>query len=446
MTRRRLILLELNEINFDIVQQYLDADKSRLPALRQLMALPGARTTAEKRYEELEPWIQWPSVHTGLRLDEHGVFRLGDMVQSSASQFFELLEERGVRVGVISAMNAVNRLRNPAYFIPDPWTKTDPDQSWWSRSLAIAISQAVNDNSEGRIAPANLLRLIVGIIRFARLNNYGEYFRLAAASRGAPWRKALFLDLFLHDLHLGLFRSARAEFSTLFLNAGAHIQHHYFFNSAPVREAVSLRNPEWYVDRGVDPLLEMLEVYDRIVGDYLREPGIELIVATGLSQRPYDRVKFYYRLRDHATFLRLLGVRFARVFPRMTRDFLVEFNSPQEAADAESILSRVKVAGSDERFFDELDNRGSSLFVTLTYPHEIREDTEIEVGCERIRVFPHVVFVAIKNGMHQGTGFAYFTNGVSRFAPTKGAHVKEIFQSVMGFFDQYDEQGQRQVA
>src|SRR3979409_1211562 len=90
---RRLIFIELNEINFDIVGAYL-ATKP-LPAFRSLLSGYCVRTTAEQRYEFLEPWIQWPSVHTGLSAKEHSVFRLGDIVNSQVPQIFERLEKHG---------------------------------------------------------------------------------------------------------------------------------------------------------------------------------------------------------------------------------------------------------------------------------------------------------------------------------------------------------------
>ena len=34
------------------------------------------------------------------------------------------MEERGFKVGIISAMNIFNNLKKPDYFIPDPWTET----------------------------------------------------------------------------------------------------------------------------------------------------------------------------------------------------------------------------------------------------------------------------------------------------------------------------------
>lgn len=429
----KLILIELNEINFDVVQRYLDQGLLELPAMRSLLAGKSIRTSSEQQYERLEPWIQWVSVHTGKSFNEHGIFRLGDMAQSSHPQMFEELEEKGRRIGAVSPMNAPNRLRQPGYFIPDPWTKTPTDGSWWSRKLASAISQAVNDNSQAKLDLRSALYLLLGLLRYARPVNYLEYIRLAAASRRQPWKKALFLDLFLHDLHLRLLHARGPDLSVLFLNAGAHIQHHYFFNAKPLRSAVAMRNPDWYVGSEEDPVADMLRIYDRIIGDYQRLTGRELIVATGLSQAPYDRVKFYYRLKNHDVFLRALGISFREVHPRMTRDFLVEFDSEAEAAAAEAVLAGVVVSGDGSRLFGDIDNRGASLFVTLTYPSEVIPETEFRAGAISERLAPHLAFVAIKNGMHQETGFAFFSDGVAPFAPESNAHVKFLHGSITNF-------------
>jgi hypothetical protein len=73
-----------------------------------------------QRYEFLEAWVQWPSLHTGLSASEHSVFRLGDIVNSWVPQIFEWLEKQGLRIGWIAVLNAENRLEDSAYFIPDP--------------------------------------------------------------------------------------------------------------------------------------------------------------------------------------------------------------------------------------------------------------------------------------------------------------------------------------
>jgi hypothetical protein len=431
MTQRKLVLIELNEVNFEYAREYLG--HLRLPNFTKLFETGVTRTTSEARYEELEPWIQWVSAHTGLTAAEHQVFRLGDMVSSAAPQLYEQLEAAGVSVGAISPMNTVNRLKSPAYFLPDAWTRTATDGSFWSRILADAISQAINDNSSQRVTAKSALALLVGLARFASPRNYAAYLKLALRSRGAPWRKALFLDLFLNDLHGRLLRSRRPSFSSLFLNAGAHIQHHYFFNSRAVDNA-SRRNPAWYVPADVDPFGEMLVVYDRILGDYLADEGTDIIVATGLTQRPYDRVKFYYRLRDHGAFLRAAGIPFKNVEPRMTRDFLIEFESVAQADEAEAVLSKLRSSVDDLPLFGEIDNRGLSLFVTLTYPHEIRDNLEVQGLAQPMKLQQHVTFVAIKNGMHDASGFVWSRGDIRRYAPADGAHVKQLHSAILAFF------------
>lgn len=431
---KHLILLELNEINFDIVERYVAADAKRFPALKKLLAVARIRTSCEKQYEELEPWIQWTSVHTGKTYDEHGVFRLGDMAGSSVSQIFEQMESAGLKVGAISVMNAINRLRQPAYFIPDPWTQTPADKSWWSHALGQAVSQVVNDNAQARITPKSALQLALGLLRFARVTHYQKYLSILLSSRRKPWLKALVLDLLLHDVHWTMFNAKRPNFSTLFLNAGAHIQHHYFFNAEPLRKDSPNKNPAWYVSESADPLADVLDLYDLIVGEYFERTDIDVLLATGLAQKPYDRVKFYYRLNMHEEFLRGLGIVFSSVFPRMTRDFLIEFENAHQAQAAQDVLAGVLVVGDDAPLFGKIDNRRSSLFVTLTYPQEITALTEYQVGNRKAALLPEVSFVAIKNGMHQEEGFAFFTPGVAKYAPEDKAHVAQLACTLKDYF------------
>lgn len=431
---KKLILLELNEINFDVVENYLARSPDKYPAFQKLLAGKNVRTFCEKKYEQIEPWIQWVSVHSGLSFEDHAVFRLGDIVGTDVPQIFEMIEQRGLRVGAVSAMNAENRLQAPSYFIPDPWTITPSDGSWWSSVLTKALSQVVNDNSQARVTASSSFTLVLALLRFTGVRNYHAYLRLIFTSRGAPWRKALVLDLLLHDIHRTLFLKHRTNFSTLFLNAGAHIQHHYFLNAKPFQKSVAQKNPEWYVRPNLDPIEEMLTVYDQIIGQCINIPGTELLVATGLSQKPYDRVKYYYRLKNHSEFLRLAGIKFRAVTPRMTRDFLLEFETESEAKNAQLQLSEIRIANDNAPLFGEIDCRGASLFVTLTYPSQISEDMLIEVNNSQINLIQHVSFVAIKNGMHQECGFAFFTSQLANFAPPENSHVKQLHTTISNYF------------
>ena len=414
-----------------MVAEYLEGGYE-LPNFRQVFRLKKVVTTSEKRFECLEPWIQWPSVHTGQSFSEHQIFRLGDSALSCPQQIFELLEDNGLTVGAVSPMNAVNRLRKPCYFIPDPWTNTPSDGSVFGQMLTSALRQAVNDNSKETITLKSKFYLAVCFVFLVRPTAFLPLIKKALKSRGLPWRKALFLDRFLHEIHLTLLRKHQPDFSVIFLNAGAHIQHHYLLNSK-ARSAVNGRNPEWYVPNDSDPFGEMLQEYDEILGALLAQAEGDVLIATGLTQQPVKKSVFYYRLVDHEKFLSRLEVRHIRVLPRMTRDFLVCCKTPRDAKEVQSKLEGI-VTRDGIQIFGEIDNRGSDLFVTLSYDDEITSETEVSIGNEWTPIYDDVVFVAIKNGEHEGRGFAFFTDGIPSI-PKEKAHVAELFTSIREFFE-----------
>ncbi len=409
---RQLLFLELNEVNFEYIRRYVA--RGLLPTFASLLNSQGyARTESEREYDKLEPWIQWVTAHTGKTFAEHGVFRLGDIVERDIPQIWEQLEQRGLRVGAISPMNAKNRLRNAAFFVPDPWTRTEVNAGTTLKNLYEAIAQAVSDNAASRVTWQSLLRLLRGFITYGAAVNFPQYTKLAAGSRGRPWRKAMFLDLLLADVFVHEVRATRPDFATLFVNAGAHIQHHYLFCSQ-VYDGPS-RNPDWYVQPGVDPVLEVYELYDRIVARVLAEfPQSRIMLGTGLHQNPHGSVTFYWRLKDHAQFLRTLEIPFESVQGLMSRDFVVCCGSPERARVTEQMLSAV-IAADGTRLFD-VDNRGSDLFVMLTYPHDIETTATFQLG-ERTfgNLRDQVVFVALKNGEHDGIG--YLLDSGRRFDP-----------------------------
>jgi hypothetical protein len=399
---RSLILLELNEVNFDFVRRYIA--RGELPTLSRLIADHGlSETTSETEYEHLEPWIQWITAHTGRPFAEHGVFRLGDIVEHDFDQIWEMLERAGLSVGAISPMNAKNRTRAAAFFVPDPWTRTPVTGDRSLHLLSQALAQAVSENASSRIEAGSYLKLLRGLAAHFRVSTFGELTKLALGKRFSPWYGAMFLDRMLADVFVRQWRRHRPNFASLFLNAAAHIQHHYMFSSA-VYDGPN-KNPEWYLAKGKDPLLDIYRVYDDIVKDMLALPGSpRVMVATGLHQDPYPTELYYYRLTDHAAFLARLGIAFETVVPLMSRDFTVTFATDEACARAGESLSAV--ASPDGVPLFSVDNRGRTLFVMLTYPKEIRSGfVPTRAGNVLWDISGDVAFVALKNGEHNGIGY-----------------------------------------
>ena len=156
----KLFFIQLNEINFELVDKYIQASNEKnfvnLKYIKNFFN--NFSTFAEHEYDNLEPWIQWASVHLGKDYKNHRIFRLGDIVNHpQQKQIFEIIETKGFKVGAISPMNAENRLKDSAYFISDPWTDTQSDSSNFSKRLSSMLKQSVNDNAAGRLSLSSIL-------------------------------------------------------------------------------------------------------------------------------------------------------------------------------------------------------------------------------------------------------------------------------------------------
>ena len=194
-----------------------------------------------------------------------------------------------------SPMNAVNHLQKASFFIPDPWIDSPITGNSFCRRVHRMLRQVVGDNSQGKVTFASKITLLEMILKSCNLLDLGTITKLIFKSPRRKWNRALLLDFLLFKLHLKLTRSTKTDFSSIFLNAGAHIQHHYLlWDQQRTKEA------------GGNPIVEMFEFYDQIIGKYisLAESGHTVIIATGLSQTPFPKTQYYYRLTDHTRFLK----------------------------------------------------------------------------------------------------------------------------------------------
>ena len=424
----QLILIELNEINFEYAKKYFDVLK--IDTIKKI-SKDLINTESENSYELLEPWIQWHSIHTGCSAKDHGIFRLGDAIYSKKTQLFEELETDHLKVGSISAMNSINNLKDPSYFIPDPWTKTKSDDGFFSKIITTLLKDTVNNNASGKFSIKNYFYLIIIFLRFVRLKKYAAFFKFFISSFFGKWRKALFLDMLIHEIHLNLLIAKKPNFSCVFFNAGAHIQHHYLLNS--LANITNIKNPEKIINKNNDPFKEMLKVYDEILKDYFINAE-NIIIATGLTQSIVKTPQYYYRLTDHKTFLKNLDLDFTNVEPRMSRDFLIHFSDNNNRDRAYEKLKKIKI--NNEFIFGILDLRDKSIFVTLTYNKEILKDDLINVDDKKLKIYDQVVFVALKNGYHNGEGFLFVDGKIKKnFDNLQKIKIFDIKDKIKNFFN-----------
>ena len=431
----KLVVIELNEINFSIVKEYIKYDKHKFSNLKKIIdEFEFIETYSEQEDKLLEPWIQWTSAHTNKEYKEHEIYRLGDSSNNSFkhNQIFEQLEKNGEYVGAISPMNSINRMSNPSYFIPDAWTQTISDNSKFSKKITKMLRQTINDNTSKKIDTASLFTIIEIFFRTFHIRKTVSLVILILKALINPWLRSLVLDNIIHLIHLHYIKKNKPTVTFCFFNAGAHIQHHYMLNS-PFVEKIN-NNPEWYIKNKHDPMEDMLRFYDNIIQDYLNLLGDKgkIIISTGLSQKPYDRVKFYYRIKNHKNFLKKLNINFVNVYPRMTRDFEITFKNQDDQNDAIKKLAFVKMKKNSLEIFGEIESRNKSIFVTLNYPNEIKKnDIVIFRDTQLVNFYDDISFVAIKNGMHSSKGYIYMSKKINYPSMNKSIHIKELYNIIL---------------
>lgn len=416
---KKIIFIELNELNFDVIKKYILKFPKKFKNLKKI-SNKLIYTNSETKYDLLEPWIQWVTVHTGLSASEHKTFRLGDFIKSNKKQYYEEIESLGYKVGAISPMNTVNRLKSPSYFIPDPWTKTKTDKSSTSELINTVLKSTVNSNAQNKIGLKNYFYILFLLFKFARLKNLSLYFKYFFSSVSQKWYRPLFLDLFLNDIHFKLLNKKNVNFSTIFFNAGAHIQHHYFFNSLASLNLI--KNPEIKVKKKSDPFKESLILYDKILEDYIDNDNFRVILATGLTQLPSKKKEYYYRLNNHDYFFKSAGLKFKEIHPRMSRDFLVEFNNDKDRNKFYNSIYKLRL--NKKLIFGIIEKRKRSLFISLTYDNEITQNDSVIIKDNKIDIFRAVSFVSLKNGIHNSKGFLYIDSSIKKFLKIKNKSIK----------------------
>jgi len=152
-----------------------------------------------------------------------------------------------------------------------------------------------------------------------------------------------------------------------------------------------------------------------------------------LTQAIVKNPHHYYRLINHEKFLKKLGISFLKVEPRMSRDFLIHFSNINDRDKAFEKLKKIKI--KNEIFFGVLELKDNSIFATLTYNKEILKNDSIIIENRQFKIIDQIVFVALKNGYHEGRGFLFAKGEIEKnFNNLQNIKIFEIKNKIKDFF------------
>ena len=417
MGKPSVIVLELNELSPPLMSRFIAAGE--LPNFARLQRESETWVTdAEEKPPFLEPWIQWVTVHTGLRYEQHQLFHLGDGHRLEAPRIWDTLSERGYSSWVCGSMNVGYRPGFHGLVMPDPWAKqlsASPELAGYLDFVRANVLEYSNEKHS------------IGKLDYAKFGLYMAQHGLSSESvlglglqlveertnLKAKWKRAAALDLLQFDVFKHFYKKTQPDFATFFANSTAHYQHYFWRNLDPDRFKLQPTADDQAEHR--EAVLFGYRRMDALVGRFidLAGPGTTLVFATALSQQPYllfeeDGGKVSYRPREFAPFLDAVGVKqYSDVVPVMTQNFSLRF--PNKAASEAAILalSRLTVNGEPMMAINP-DPAGDSMNIGCKLHGSITKDAVIEGGPSTVRFFDLLYQIeGVKSGMHHPDGLLW---------------------------------------
>jgi hypothetical protein len=428
--RKRLVFIELNEFNFQLIS---DAAKVyHLTHVAKLLDLPYHRkTVTSDLYDSgyLEPWVQWVSVHTGSPSSEHKIKHLGDVSLTSKRQIWEELSEQGVSSGIWGAMNAKRGSASLCkFFLPDPWTfEEEGHPREVNHFLGLPRYMARN------YLQPKIMVLLKELVKFsafifhtsslrAFIRELPHFVPYAIRYRAANFVTYSFAEYLSALRFLDYWRKDKPQFASLFLNLVAHAQH-YYWHDIPLAENDRLRYVFGYLDKILG------DVFDATQGE------AEILVTNALTQINTNQEPpwILYRQKDHHSFLAAIGVYPKSVEACMTHDAHLFFESPQDCANAASILESCKIG--EKRFFhiEKYDSDPTKLFYMINFTDPVEFDTSMSwAGGRSIRVLDQFRPIIRRTAKHSNSGIAMSSTDILPSLPFPNHGIYDV---ILKYFD-----------
>jgi hypothetical protein len=433
-----LILIEFNELCPGLLAEFMG--EGLLPNFLRFYESSTVFTTdAGEETPHLEPWIQWPTVHSGMPFAEHRVFHLGDGRELEHPCMGEVLSDAGVPVGIFGSMN-MNYRRLSGYVLPDPWDREGrpyPDRLLpFYRTVARQVQEASRTEGGSKKEMLSFAWFLVRNGLTAR-TSWAVVRQLWRERRdaGMRWRRAMLLDRLQYDVFRSLNRRYRVRFATFFCNSTAHFQHYHWRNMEPGQFAVP--PPETDHSSLRDAIPEGYRAMDRLLGRFLRDyPDAVLILCTALSQQPWtDTTKCTYRPRRFEQLLEFarVSVEVAAVKPVMAEQFHVECPDGAAAARTEARLRELTV---DEQPLMTVQREGSNVFAGCrVYDAAVLDRPVVRPSDGTRRRFGDLFYMVhtMRSGRHHPDGVLWVRTGRHRVVPDR-VPLTDVAPTVLAHF------------
>ena len=297
---RRIVLFELNEVPWRIVDEYVAEN----PGSALARVLPRSRTYTSVAADRghLSPWTTWPTLHRGVNDEQHMIGAFGQDRTTADGCFppvWQLLHRAGVSVGICGTLHSYpvpDDIADYSFYLPDSFATEPtafPQELAAFQEFNLTMVRASSRNVDTGIPKAAALRFLRSTPKIGiRPQTFAALAGQLALERRKPWlstRRRSYQSIFAFDLFAKQLAQRRPAFSSFFTNHVASAMHRYWAAGHPGDYDQLNLGDEWmarYRNEVPWAMQRADDMLGRLVAFVDANPEYELWVASSMGQGP----------------------------------------------------------------------------------------------------------------------------------------------------------------
>ncbi|AFY43931.1 hypothetical protein [Nostoc sp. PCC 7107] len=323
MSSRKVIFFELNEVPFQIIDDY--CQKYPLSHLAQILPKCSQYITYTPD-TVLSPWITWSTVHRGVPATQHNIYHFGQnltAVNQTYPPIWQILASQGITTGVFGSLHThplPTNLDGYAFYIPDSFATSSeclPKHLSAFQEFNLAMARRSSRNVSSKFPVKSTLHLLMQIYNLGlRWSTFVDIARHLLIEQLKPWRKnrrrtyqaVLSFDLFFQQL-----KTSRPDFATFFTNHVASAMHRYWAAAFPSDYNNFGYSQDWITrySKEIDFTMSKFEqFFTQLIAFVNSHPEYTLWIASSMGQKATTAfpVQTQLHLANITKFMASLGI------------------------------------------------------------------------------------------------------------------------------------------
>lgn len=323
MREKKLLLIELNEVPFRIIDSYT----ARKPDsnIARIMASSAQFPTVTEDRLALDPWISWPTLHRGVTDQTHQILHLGqDLVDVDAvyPPIWRILKGAGLSVGVFGALHSSsvpNDYSQYSFYLPDYFDDklvAHPKALMAFQELNLRMTRQSARNVSRKLPAGAAMRLICRAphlgIRPKTAIACGRQLLSEMKNRSLRIRRRAYQALVMADIFVRQLETTQADFANFYTNHVAAAMHRYWGAAFP--DDIKSELEAAWVDKYSNEIQFAMDIFDEILARILKfadkHPEYLLVITSSMGQAaiPAEMTSEFLTITDLAKFMRALGL------------------------------------------------------------------------------------------------------------------------------------------